>query len=1067
VGAIFTFIKRPVFTTMLVLLLVVFGLNSYPSLGIDLYPDIDLPVVVVQITYTGASPEEMESLVSKPVEDAVSSVSGIKTLSSVSREGVSQTVLQFEYGIDPKLVANDVREKVAGIRKKLPDEIDEPTVQRVDISAQPIVYFSLASDSRSRGDIRKIATDVVKDELQRLDGVASVSVYGASEREIHVYVDPRQLEAYNIDIQLVYNVINTQNINTPGGRVSEKGTEITVRTLGKLKSVDEIKNIVVVNQSGKLIRVGDVAKVEDSWAEERTSAQTKGVPSVIVAVQKQSGTNTVDIADRVKARMVELQKKDLPADIKVDTVKDSSQYVRSSVEDVMVSLVFGGFLAVVITFLFLQNSRATLIGAIAIPTSIISTFFLMKVMGFTLNTMSLMGLSLAVGILIDDAIVVIENIFRHLEAGKSPLEAARDGTSQIALAVLATTFSILAVFVPIGNMKEVIGQFFKQFGLTIAFAVAFSLFVAFTMTPMLSAYWLKKVDHSEAGKLKGRLRFLQKILDAWESGFLSVQEMYKETLKWAIKRPWKIIGVAVVAFVLSLVPLKLGLIGSEMTPTYDSGEFQINVAAPAGTSIDKMREYVAPLEAELLQIPELETAYMVIGSQNQGVYKAVIGVKLKDSGKRAREWNDIVFHSKSFGDFTAGVSSKFKVRSMQDIMDDLRVKFRNVEGLKVSVVSQQGMGGGDARPVQIGLRGSDLGVLKGLALELADKIRQIPGTTDVDISSEQSQPEVQVQFDPARMAGAGVNASTAGNVIQMAFLGSATSNQYNIADSDYNIRVQLNPAYRLSQADVANLRISTQSGTFVRLGDIADVKFSSGPTQIDREGRQRQVIVYANTVGITPGEVVQKVEGSIIPQMDLPLGYGYKLVGQSQQQKDSFKEIFGALVLAIVLIYMVLAAEFESFIHPFTIMISLPFSLIGAIVGLLMTGKTFSIISLIGIIMLMGIVTKNAILLVDYTNQLRATGMTVAEALVEAGSVRLRPILMTTMAMIFGMAPIALGIGSGAELRQSMGVVLVGGLITSTLLTLIVVPLIYLLIERLQQRFKQRKSAGSTSSISG
>ncbi|MBP2645399.1 MAG: acriflavin resistance protein [Firmicutes bacterium] len=1061
---IFTFIKRPVFTTMLVMLLVVFGLSAYPSLGIDLYPDIDLPYVVVSITYTGASPEEMESLVTKPVEDAVSSVSGIKTLTSTAKEGSSVTVLEFEYGTDPKLMANDVREKVAGIRKKLPDDIDEPTVQRVDPSSQPIMYFSLSSDSRSRGEIRKIASDVVKDELQRLDSVGAVNVYGASEREIHIYVDPRQLEGYNISIQQVYNAINNQNADTPGGRVKEKGTEITVRTLGKFQSVDEIKNVAVVNQDNKLIKVSDVARVEDDWAEERTSAQTNGVPSVIVSVQKQSGTNTVDVSDRVKQRMKDLEAKDLPGDIKVETVRDSSKYIRSSVEDVMTSLVFGGILAVVITFLFLQDYRATLIGALAIPTSIIATFFLMKVMGFTLNTMSLMGLSLAVGILIDDAIVVIENIFRHLEQGKPPKEAARDGTGQIALAVLATTFSILAVFVPIGNMKEVIGQFFKQFGMTIAFAVAFSLFVAFTMTPMLSAYWMKKIDHSEAGKIKGRLRWIQSMLDAWEEAFLNVREIYKDVLGWALKRPWKVIMLAVAAFVLCLVPLALGAIGSEMTPTYDSGEFQINVAAPAGTSIDKMREYVAPLEKEVNNIPELDTAFMVIGSQNQGVYKATIGVKLKDTGDRARSWKDIVFHSKSVGDFFAGVHSKFTVRSMQDIMDELRIKFRNVEGLKVSVLSQQGMGGGgDARPVQIGLRGGDLGILKELSLELADKIRKVSGATDVDTSSEQSQPEVQVRFDPARMAAAGVNASSAGTVIKMAFLGLVTTNEYNVADSDYNIRVQLNQASRLNPSDVADLRIASQSGSFVRLGDIADVKFSSGPTQIDREGRQRQVIVYANTVGTTPGDLVKTIESTLIPQMNFPVGYGYKLVGQTRQQKDSFKEIFGALLLAIILIYMVLAAEFESFIHPVTIMISLPFSLIGAIVGLLVTGKTLSIISLIGIIMLMGIVTKNAILLVDYTNQLRLSGLSLEASLIEAGSVRLRPILMTTMAMIFGMAPIALGIGSGAELRQSMGVVLVGGLITSTMLTLIVVPLFYLLIERMLERFGKHKKADSAN----
>jgi HAE1 family hydrophobic/amphiphilic exporter-1 len=1019
-----TFIKRPVFTVMIVMLLVVFGINSYFNLGIDLYPDVEFPIVVVTVTYTGASPEEMESLITKPVEDAVSSVAGIKTLSSITREGISQTTLEFDFGTDPKLAANDVREKVAGVRKRLPDQIDEPVVQRYDITAQSIVYFSLASETRSRGEIRKLAEDVVKDELQRLDGVAAVNVFGAALREIHIYVDPQKLEAYNVGHQQIVDIVNSHNINTPGGRVNEKGTELTVRTLGKYKSLEDIKNIVVANQDGRLVKISDVATVEDGWQEERNYARTNGVPSVVIAVQKQSGTNTVDVAERVKKAMREMQDSALPADIKVSTVRDSSLYIEDNVHDVMMSLFFGGLLAVIITFLFLQNSRATLIGAITIPTSIIAAFFLMKVMKFTLNNMSLMGLSLAVGILIDDAIVVIENIFRHLESGKTPLEAARAGTSEIALAVMATTFSILAVFVPVGNMGEIIGQFFKQFGLTVAFAVAFSLFVAFTLTPTLSAYWLK----SEAGgpkKLTGLLRPVQKMLDRWEEAFIALRNIYRTILIWALKRPKKLVALAVLSLFVNL--LLAPFLGVEFQPTYDSGEFNVVLAAPAGTSIEKMKELLDPVEREVLAIPELDSAFTIIGQQRQPVYKASIGVRLISSGDRSR--------------------------TMMEIMDELRVKFRNVENLKIAVQSNQGVGRGDSRPVQVGIRGPELEVLTHIAQDLAENIRKIPGTTDVDISSEQYEPEIQIKLDPARAGDVGLDASTAGDMIQTAFLGMTTKNQYNVGDSDYDIRVWMMAKNRLNYDDVANLRIAGKTG-FVRLGDIADVKISSGPTQIDRESRQRQVIVYANTVGVSSGEVLNQIR-DMMPSLNLPLGYTYKFVGQAQTMQDSFKEISKALILAIVLIYMVLAAEFESFIHPFTIMLSLPFSLIGAILGLLLAGKTVNMMSLIGIIMLMGLVTKNAILLVDYTNQLRHRGMPVTEALIEAGVLRLRPILMTTMAMIFGMLPVALGLGAGAELRSSMGVVLVGGLITSTFLTLIVVPLVYLLIDRLQKKIKK------------
>jgi HAE1 family hydrophobic/amphiphilic exporter-1 len=1022
-GGIATFIKRPVFTTMLVMILVVFGLGAYPGLGIDLNPDVDFPLVMVSVSFAGTSPEEMESLVTKPIEDAVSSLSGIKNLSSVTREGSSQITIEFEFGTDPKLAANEVREKVSVARKRLPDQADEPVIQRFDMGAQAIVYYSLSSDTRSPGDIRKLATDIVKDELQRVDGVADVTVSGGSEREIRVAVDSKKLAAYNISMTQILDAVNSQNLNAPGGRVSDKGTELTVRTIGKYKNVTDIENVIVANKEGLLIRLSDVAVVADTWAEERMLARANGQPSVLIAVQKQSGTNTVAIADKVKTTMSNVQVL-LPPDVKVAITRDSSQYIRSSVNDVMESMIFGGLLAVAITFLFLQNTRATVIGAIAIPTSVVATFFLLKMMNFTLNNMSLMGLSLAVGILIDDAIVVIENIYRHMELGKTPMEAARDGTSEISLAVMATTLSILAVFVPVGSMNGIVGQFFKQFGLTVAFAVAFSLFVALTLTPMLSAYWLK-AGHGQVAAPKGKKGWLRLLLDRFEAGFQEFQHFYRRILTWALTHPKKLVAIAVLSLFAN--GLLLPFLGSEFQPTYDSGEFNITMNAPAGTSLEKMRELVKPVEAQVLAIQERESSYLIIGSGGQAG-KATMGVKLVPSGERSR--------------------------SMDKIMDELRLHFRDIGRLKVTVTNNQGMGRGDSRPVQIALRGPELDKLNQMAQQLVEKIRQIPGTTDVDVSAEQSSPEIQVAVDAVRVSDAGLDTTTVATTIQMAFLGTTTRNEFNPSDKDYQIRVQLEEQGRRSLDDVANLLIASKTGNFVRLGDIANVTLSSGPTQIDRESRQRQVIVYANVVGVSAGDITTKVK-ELMPGMNLPLGYSYKFVGQAQTMQDSFMEIGKALLLAVVLIYMVLAAQFESFIHPFTIMLSLPFSLTGAILGLLIAGQTMNIISLIGVIMLMGLVTKNAILLVDYANQLRQQGMPIIDALIEAGVVRLRPILMTTAAMIFGMMPIALGIGSGAEMRQSMGVVLIGGLITSTMLTLVVVPAVYLLIERVMEHFKK------------
>ena len=1020
-----TFIRRPVFTTMFVLLLVVFGIKSYPNLGVDLYPDVELPLVSVTVTYTGASPEEMETLITRPIEDRVSQVAGIKTLSSTVREGYSQTTLEFELGVDPREMASEVREKVASVRRRLPDDIDEPVVQRFDISSQSIAAFTFASDSRSREETRKIVEDVVKEELQRVEGVSEVSVVGASLRAIKLIADPEKLNSYNISFQTILDKVNSENINTPGGKARYNDMEITVRTLGKYKNIDDIKNIVIANQDGRPIQLSDVVKVVDSWEDEDTYSRSNKVPSVMVLVRKQSKTNTVDVVDGVNASMEQMMENDLPKDIKVDVVRDQSAYIRENVADVWNAILFGGFLALLITYMFLRDFRATIIGGLSIPTSVIATFFLMKSMDFTLNNMSLMALSLAVGILIDDAIVLIENIFRHMEMGKSPIQAAQDATEELSLAILATSLSLMAVFVPIGSMGEVVGQYFKQFGLTVAFALAFSTMAAYTLTPMISAYWLKDYREEHAKPYKHpRPKVVQICLDKFEAGFQVICRMYDELMVFAFQHPWKIVLISVASLIFNL--FLLPFIGTEYQPTYDSGEFSVSVKAPAGTSIERMKELTLPLEEEILQMPEVRIAAMRLGGSRVPINEGNIDVKLIPSSDRDR--------------------------SMIDIMDELRRKFGNVEELKVAVVSNQGGGRGDSRPVQVGLRGSDLELLTTYAQDLAERIRQVPGSTDVDISSSEEEPEIIVKVDPLRASAMGLDSTSVGKVVEMAFLGKSTSNSFTIGDNDYDIIVQLDAAHRRDINDVANLRVSNTEGKFVRLGDVADVYFSSGPTRIDREDRQRQIVVYANTVGITPGDLIQKIQTEMIPDMNMQVGYRYKMIGQADTMAKAFSEIAKAVILAIIMIYMVLAAEFESFMQPLVIMMSLPFAIIGAVLGLMVAGQTANMMSLIGFTMLLGLVTKNAILLVDYANQARAKGMPLREALREACALRIRPIFMTTLSTILGMLPIGLGLGAGAELRQSMGVVLVGGLTTSTLLTLVVVPLLYLLSEEWKEK---------------
>lgn len=1009
-----TFIRRPVFTTMFILLLVVFGIRSYPEIGVDLNPDVDLPIVSVRVTYDGASPEEMETLVTKPIENRVSQVAGIKNLSSTVLEGYSETVLEFDIGVDPQDMASEVREKVASVRKRLPDDIDEPVVQTVDLSSRPIAAFTFSSAVRSRGEIRRIIEDSIKDELQMVDGVSEVIVVGAGTRAIRLIVQPEKLMQYNISLQEVLSKVNSENYNTPGGKAKNQDMEITVRTIGKYTTVDDVKNIVIKNFNGIPVYLKDIVDVVDGWEEEESFASANGTPCVMAFVRKQSKTNTVDVIDAVNEKMAVLKTSMIPNDIRVDVVRDQSVYIRENIADVWTAILFGGFLALLITYLFLGNFRATIIGGLCIPTSVIATFFMMDVMDFTLNNMSLMALSLAVGILIDDAIVVIENIFRHIEMGKTPFQAARDATEELKLAVLAISFTLMAVFVPIGSMGEVIGQFFKQFGLTVAFAIAFSTIAAFTLTPMVSAYWLKEENEEQH-----RNKYVQLCLDKFEAWFQNVRQTYNELMQIALVNPKKVVAVGVISLLLNI--LLLPFVGTEYQPTYDSGEFSVNFKAPIGTSLEKTIQLATPLQKTVTDLPEVRIAALNIGNGRNPVNQGSIDIRLKNSDQRQR--------------------------TMQEIMDELRREFKNVEGLNVTVVSNQGGGRGDSRPVQIGLRGSNIKQLKQYAEQLAEMIRTVPGASDVDVSDSDEQPEIVIKLDQARASLYNLDSSSVGSIVEMAFMGKSTGNSYTIGDNDYDIILQLPAMNRTNINDVKNLKVSTPAGKFIRLGDIADVRLSSGPTRIEREDKQRQIVVYANTVGISAGDLIAKVQKELIPQMNMQPGYNYKMIGQAETMSRSFNEIAKAVILAIVVVYMVLAAQFESFSQPFIIMASLPFAVIGAILGLLTAGQTANMMSLIGFTMLLGLVTKNAILLIDYANQQRLQGHELRDAIVEACSLRLRPILMTTLSTILGMLPIALGIGAGAELRQSMGVVLVGGLITSTILTLLVVPVIYLLFE--------------------
>ncbi|MDO4528408.1 MAG: efflux RND transporter permease subunit, partial [bacterium] len=762
-------------------------------LGVDLTPDVDLPLVSVRVTYDGASPQEMETLITKPIENSVSQVAGIKTLSSTVLEGYSETVLEFDFGVDPQDMSSEVREKVARVRRRLPDDIDEPVVQAVDLAARPILMYTFSSEARSRSEIRRFVEDSLVDELCMVEGVSEVNAYGASQRVIRLVAKPEKLAEYNIPFQKVFDKINDGNYNTPGGKVKNKDMEITVRTIGKYENVDDVKKIVVANHNGKPVYITDVVEVLDDWEDPDTFGATNAKPSVLVFVRKQSKTNTVDVIDGVKEKMAELQQRVIPPDIEISIVRDQSTFIRENIADVWNAILFGGFLALLITYLFLRDFRATIVGSLCIPTSIVATFFMMKVLDFTFNNMSLMALSLAVGILIDDAIVVIENIFRHMEMGKSPLVAAQHATEELSLAILATSLSLMAVFVPVGTMGEIIGQYFKQFGLTVAFAIAFSTLTAYTLTPMVSAYWLKPANEEEDRKERNAL--LQKVLDKFEAGFQFIRKLYDETMVVVTRNPKKVLIGAFLSLFLNfgLFPF----VGMEFQPTYDSGEFTVSFKAPIGTGLDKTVELAKPIQDEILSYPEVRVVALNIGASRNPVNQGSFEIRLHPSNQRDR--------------------------TMMEIMDELRIFVRGVEGVNANVVSNQGGGRGDRRPVQVGLRGNDIKQLKTYALELADKIRQVPGATDVDISDSDDQPEIVIKLDQARASLLGLDSTSVGEVVEMAFMGKSTGNSYTVGDNDYDIILQMPGEWRTNINDVKNLRISNDNGQFIRLGDVAEV----------------------------------------------------------------------------------------------------------------------------------------------------------------------------------------------------------------------------------------------------
>jgi HAE1 family hydrophobic/amphiphilic exporter-1 len=1008
-------IKRPIFATVMMLALVTLGIFSYRRLAVDMFPDVEIPVVSVITKFPGSSPETVEKEVSKRIEEAVNPISGVKHVLSTSRESVSTVVILFHLEVRINDAAQEVRAKVSAIRGDLPGGIEEPIIQKLDFAAFPIASLALRSESLSPRDLTTLVEKKIQKRFENISGVGKIDLVGQSKREVKVNIDPLRLEALGMGVDEVIAGLQSENVNTPLGRLNQGGTEYTLRISGKPDAVEQFKSMVIARRGGRPIPLAEVAQVSDGIEEQRSLALVNGIPAIGMDILKQSGANTVGVVERVK-KEIEVLQKELPPGTTIEMVRDASIMIRDSVRDVEETLILGGLLTILIVFCFLNSWRSTVITGLTLPISVISAFTVMNFLGMTLNVMTLMALSLAIGLLIDDAIVVRENIVRHLERGEDHFTAARGGTSEIGLAVLATTMSVVAVFVPVAYMKGIIGRFFFQFGITVAFAVLVSLFVSFTLDPMLSSRWVDP-DIARAGKR----HFIARILDSFNHWFDRTADGYRSVIGWALDHRKTVLFLATAAFFGGVGVFSI--LQTEFFSNFDKGEFQLNFKSAPDASLEETRSRLAAIGAALKEIPEVKHTYSTIGAGDTGTVRdARVFVKLKERKERKR--------------------------NQEEIQRDLRARIEKIPGVLPAIL--EWAGGSSEKPLVVNIRGEDITLLKQYAARLKREIYKIPGIVDLEVTLEQDVPEFRLTVDREKAMDAGVMTADIVRTVG-ALVGGQAITTYEDEDGDaVNVRVRLPQDLRENPGQVGRLKLAVQKPgalpALVPLNNLASYGMSTTPSEINRQDLTRQVVITANLDGLPLGTAVKKVEEA---GKKLTLAPGYRIVfsGEAEDMAESFGYMAEALILAIIFVYLILAAQFESFIDPMAIMFSLPLSIVGMAGMLWLTRGTINMMSLIGLIMLMGLVTKNAILLVDFTKTLRGRGMNRREALITAGRTRLRPILMTTLAMMFGMLPLALALGQGAEMRAPMARAVIGGLITSTLLTLLVVPVVYTVLD--------------------
>ncbi|MBS4166725.1 Nodulation protein NolG [Neochlamydia sp. AcF65] len=1011
-------IKRPTFISMITFGLVIFGLLAYKELGVDLYPKIDFPIITIISSLPGADPESIEKTVTEVIEEGVATLNSIKHLRSTSAEGVSQIVVEFDLEKNIDIAYQEIQAKLGAIRKELPSDLQEIVIGKFDINSAPIMALLVSGDLPIQ-QLSYLADKSIKDRLQQVSGVGQIKLIGKQERTIWISLDPYKMEGFSVTVQDISNALKAQHIELPGGRISSSSHELAVKTKAEWEEIKNLKDIVVAYRHGYPVTLTDIGHIEDGWEEPRTLARLNHQQAIALLITRQSGTNTVNVAQALKKTIEEIRQELRPQGINVEIAQDLSIFIEHSMEDINFHLIFGGLLAVIIVFLFLRDLKITMISALAIPISVISTFILLRMVGFTLNNMTMLALSLSIGILIDDAIVVVENIYRHLKRGKSAKEAAAIGTQEIGLAAFAITMSIVAVFLPVAFMKGIIGRFFYQFGITVTFAVLISLFVAFTLTPMLASRFLTL--HISTGKLALGIERALDSLDRVYTNLLSKALKYSKT-------------TLLLAISLLIGTLFLGkYLRSEFIPLEDRSEFFIKVNVPLGSSLAVTDEAIRKILQDISPQPWVKYTFTTIGSDSfNRVNEGTVYVKMTDKESRSL--------------------------SQAEAMKFAREKLSSLPHIITSIEPVPAIAGGGRRnaAIQLDIKGANLEKIDQIANQIKNHLEETPGYVDVDTSYEKGKPEIEISIKRDEATALGVLPIFIAQEIK-ALVGGLEISKFRSNGERYNISLRLNEEFRSKPQDILQLSVKNSKGNLIKLSSLVNIKEKRGPVQINRYNRARFISVFSNLQEGKKvlGEAINEIN-SFISQIKMPLGYRTSFSGAAESMKESFQHLILALLLAVVITYMVLASQFESFVQPLVIMLSLPFSIIGALGILLITDMTLSIFTIIGIIMLLGLVTKNAILLVDYINTLRTRdGMDRKEAIMLAGPTRLRPILMTTLAMIFGMLPIAFGHGPGSESQAPMAMAIIGGLSTSMLLTLIIVPIAYLIAEDLPEKTSQ------------